>query len=539
MNNLNVKGKAKISIDASKWLGELSHNWNYIGYDEINYTYTPEGEEVFKKFMDFAERPYYVRAHHLLCTGNCHGVYKWGSTNAYIEDERGNPIYSWKIIDNIFDTYLKYNFKPFVEIGFMPQDLTNYGRDNYSEYRQSGWKYPPKDYKKWYDLIYNLVKHCIERYGYEEVKTWYWELWNESDIDYYWKGTLEDFCKLYDYTEAAIRTAMPDAKIGGPATARPGEWLDKFLDHCVNGINYLTGVRGTRLDFISFHAKGAGYSFDVHFRKQLPSIKRLINQVQIGLDVIEKYPSLKGLECVLSEVDPDGWAAGGRWDNPNMNFRNTEYYPSYVVTAFDKLTELADRYGRDLKLLTWAFMFRGERCFEGTRTFVTQGIDKPILNLFRMYSFLGDKKIYFESSMKKDPMLYSDDYGTNEGPEISGIATISGNKRIEVLIYCHHDDWDVDSEYEVEIEVSNIPFDSSKLVLTHYRLDKNHSNAYAEWVRQGRPDYPTEGQKKVIKSREGLELYEPKDKVLLFDGKFKKNIYLPVHGISLLLISEE
>ncbi len=538
-------GKAKIIVNADRWIKDLSHNWNYIGYDEINYTHTPEGEEVFKKFMDFMEDPYYIRAHHLLCTGNLHGTYKWGSTNVYMEDEDGRPIYNWDVIDRIFDTYLRYNCKPFVELGFMPQDLTSHSGNNYFEYHMDGWRYPPKDYSKWYELIYNLVKHCLERYGYEEIKSWYWELWNEPDIDYYWKGTIEDFCKLYDYTEAAVRSAFPDAKVGGPATTGPGkgsrssEWLDRFLDHCVNGVNYFTEKKGTRLDFISFHAKGAGYNFSTRYKKQLPSIKRLINQVQIGFDIIEKYPPIKGLECVLSEVDPDGWAAGGRFDNPNLNFRNTEYYPSYVVTAFNKLTELAEMYGIDLRLLSWAFMFRGERCFEGTRTFVTQGIDKPILNLFRMFSLLGNKKVYLESSMKKDQTKFEDDYGSKEEPEIFGTATVSGDKKIEILLYCHQDDWDFGGEYEVDIEVSGLPPSTSKVILTHYRLDEEHSNAYAEWVRQGRPDYPVEAQRRVIKSREGLELYEPISDVLVFNRTFKKKLFLPVHGISLLILSLE
>ena len=146
--------KVNIRVDASRWLGELPHNWNYIGYDEINYTYTPEGQELLAKFMTFQEKPYYVRPHHLLCTGNCHGFYKWGSTNAYLEDEAGNPRYDWTFVDLTFDTLLKYNCKPFVEIGFMPQDLVDpahyeVAKDNWTAqlYRSFGWACPPKDYQ--------------------------------------------------------------------------------------------------------------------------------------------------------------------------------------------------------------------------------------------------------------------------------------------------------------------------------------------------------------------------------------------------------
>jgi xylan 1,4-beta-xylosidase len=116
-----VLKRARIKVDAGEWLGNLSHNWTYIGYDEINYTYTPEGQELLAKFMAMQESPYYVRAHHLLCTGNCHGFYKWGSTNAYLEDDGGRPIYDWTFVDLIVDTILRYRCKPFVELGFMPQ----------------------------------------------------------------------------------------------------------------------------------------------------------------------------------------------------------------------------------------------------------------------------------------------------------------------------------------------------------------------------------------------------------------------------------
>ena len=234
----------KIRVDAGQWLGELPHNWNYIGYDEINYTYVPEGQALLAKFTAFQEKPYYVRAHHLLCTGNGHGYYKWGSTNAYLEDEAGNPIYDWSIVDLTFDTLLRHQCKPFVEIGFMPMHLADpahydvkqetWRQKNYQDY---GWACPPKDYQKWYDLIYNLVLHCVERYGVAEIKSWYWELWNEPDI-FYWRGTIEEFNKLYDYTAAAVKAACPEARVGGPGVTNPvigrksADYLDNFLDHC-------------------------------------------------------------------------------------------------------------------------------------------------------------------------------------------------------------------------------------------------------------------------------------------------------------------
>src|SRR5262245_64022599 len=118
-------------------------------------------------------------------------------------------------------------------------------------------------------------------------------------------------------------------------------------------------------------------------------------------------------------------------------------------------------------------MFVGERCFEGTRAFSTQGIDKPILNLFRLYARMGAQEIAFSSTGAKDPLAYADLWGSGETPDISGFATLSGNQRLEVLIYNHHDDWDAQGEYAIELEIANLPFDKDELVVQHQRIDQS------------------------------------------------------------------
>lgn len=535
--------RANVVVDARSWQGELDALWNFIGYDEINYTTTPEGKKTLQKFQDFAARPYHVRAHHLLCNGNCRSTPKWGSTNVYIEDKQGAPIYNFEVIDDIFDTYLDYNLKPFVELGFMPYDLADTGGEySYGDYRHGGWAYPPKDYDRWYDLIYKLVEHCKNRYGRREVTSWYWELWNEPDLDFYWQGSIEEYCKLYDYTAAAFKEVLPEGKIGGPATTGPTEgsqsarWLDEFLKHCLKGKNYYNGQTGSPLDYVSFHAKGGGFPKAIRPEDDLTSVKRLLSQIEYGLEIIGKYPELEGIYVNLSECDPDGWAAGGVGDNPQLNFRNTEYYPSYVLTAFKNLLDIAREYPGDIDALTWAFMFVGERCFEGTRSFTTRGIEKPILNLFKMFAKLGHKRLELSSSRSQNPREYADDYGLQEDPLIDGLASVSGDNKVQILLFCHHDDWTREGNYEINLEVKNLPFKKEKAKLTHYRLDADHSNAYREWLRQDAPDYPSRAQKEAIKRREGLELLEPETKVKLLDGKFKKTITLPVHGISMLII---
>jgi len=540
-----MNSNVSVNVDASKWLSKLEHTWNYVGYDECNYTHSPGGMELIKK-LGKLEKPYYLRTHHLLCTGICHGFYKWGSTNIYIEDENGNPIYNFEVIDKMCDIWLASNCKPFFEIGFMPMDLADMTgieleENRIAQYRRIGWNRPPKDYDKWYNLIKELMIHLVERYGEKELETWYFEMWNEPDIDY-WKGTHEEFCKLYDYTEAAIHDVMPKAYFGGPSTcgalsydSDAANFLRDFLIHTKSGKNYVTGETGTRLDFTSFHTKGGGYVFTTNPKlEKTPSIKRFLDQIRICGTIIKEC-GYGDLECVLSEADPDGWAAGGRFDNPAFDFRNNEYFASYVASSYKNLYDLGEEMGMDFRPLAWTFMFEGERCFEGTRSFTTQGIDKAVFNVLKMYSKLGYQLVELTSSEGKNPEKYEDLWGEGQGAEINGWATLTGTKSVEVLLYCHEDTWNTEDEYNIDFSVSNIPF-TGPYKVSHYRIDKNHSNPYTEWVRQGRPDYPTDCQYNAIKARDGLELLSPVQTVQPYDDKLKLEFDMPVKSVSLVVI---
>ena len=153
----------------------------------------------------------YIRMHGLLTDDM--GVYK--------EDAHGNPIYNWQYIDRLYDFLLSIDMKPFVELSFMPKDLASGSK---TVFWWKGNVTPPKSYDKWADLIRHLVTHFQERYGHDEVKTWYFEVWNEPDLhDGFWTGTREDYFKLYDVTAKAIKSVSPDYRVGGPATAM-GQW---------------------------------------------------------------------------------------------------------------------------------------------------------------------------------------------------------------------------------------------------------------------------------------------------------------------------
>src|SRR6266568_4843473 len=201
-----------IQVRADHTLAPLKPVWAYFGYDEPNYTYAPHGRELIGELAALGPVPVQIRAHNLLTTGDGTPALKWGSTNAYTEDASGHPVYDWKIVDRIFDTYLQAKAKPFVEIGFMPQALSSKPEPYHPTWIPGaanreysiGWSYPPKDYGKWGELVYQWVRHSVEKYGKEEVASWYWEVWNEPDISY-WHGTPEEYDKLYDFAADGVK----------------------------------------------------------------------------------------------------------------------------------------------------------------------------------------------------------------------------------------------------------------------------------------------------------------------------------------------
>src|SRR3954464_3700715 len=185
-----------IEVDAGQPIGELKPIWRFFGADEPNYAYMKDGKKLLGELGAIGSPQKYFRTHNLLCTGDGTPALKWGSTNVYTEDAQGRPVYDWTIVDRIFDTYRARGVKPYVEIGFMPEALSTQPQPYQHAFRpgsgalRTGWAYPPKDYGKWEELVYQWVRHCVERYGRAEVASWYFQTWNEPNLpQYYWGGT--------------------------------------------------------------------------------------------------------------------------------------------------------------------------------------------------------------------------------------------------------------------------------------------------------------------------------------------------------------
>ncbi|MDF2190472.1 beta-xylosidase [Paraflavitalea sp. CAU 1676] len=503
--------QVKVAFDQP--IGDMKPVWAWFGYDEPNYTYMKDGKKLLSELAALSPVPVYVRAHNLLTSGDGQAALKWGSTNAYTEDAQGNPVYNWRIVDSIFDTYVQRGMKPLAQIGFMPEALSvkpqpyrHYWKPG-QPYKEvfTGWAHPPKDYSKWGNLVYEWVKHCVERYGKKEVASWYWELWNEPNGNGYWQSTVEEYCKLYDYTADAVKRALPAARIGGPHVTGPSwnvseKFLRTFLEHVATGNNYVTGKKGTPIDFIAFHAKGAPRVVDGHVRM---GISNQLKDISKGFEIVANTPAVKDLPIVIGESDPEGCAACGMATNPENAYRNGTMYSSYTAASFARKYLLADHFKVNfLGAVSWSFEFEDQPWFYGFRDLATNGVDKPVLNIFRMFGMMKGKRVDVASN-RMYPLMSIRDSGVRKPTTDIGALAAYDKKLATVMLWNYHDD-DLDGKSEpVNLQLKGL---SAKTVtITQYTVDKKHSNSYEVWKQMGSPQQPTAAQIATLEKAGQLE----------------------------------
>jgi xylan 1,4-beta-xylosidase len=526
---------ATIRVNANQTIGPFKPIFSYFGYDEPNFTYTKNGRKLIGELADLSSSPVYIRTHFMLATGDGTPGLKWGSTNAYTEDAAGKPVYDWTIVDRILETYLQAHAKPFVEIGFMPKALSS-KPDPYQptwipgaanrDY-SIGWSYPPKDYDKWAELVYQWVRHSVEKYGPEEVSSWYWEVWNEPDISY-WHGTPEEYDKLYDYAAKAVKRALPSVKVGGPATTGPANpksaaYLKQFLEHC--------DKTGVPLDFITYHAKGRPSVSDGHVQM---GIQKNAEDVAKGLEIVTSFPKFQHLPIILSESDPEGCAACSARVYPQNAYRNGPLYPSYTAVMLDTIQKLADRSHANMEgMLTWAFEFENQPYFDGLRTLATNGIDKPVLNVFRMAGLMRGNRVVVESSSAAtvDSILQQ---GVRGNADINAFA-VRDEHKLSVMAFHYHDIDVVGPDAPIRLNAIGLP--SGRVLLRHYRIDQDHGNAYTVWKQLGSPQQPTAEQYEKLESSGQLQLLESPRWLWSKNGTLDINFNLPRQAVSLIELS--
>ena len=532
-----------VRVHADQPDGSLPPIWNYFGYDEPNYTYSPNGKKLLGELAAMSPVLVHIRAHNLLTTGDGSASLKWGSTNVYTEDAQGNAVYSWTILDRIFDTYLALRIKPLVQVGFMPEALSTHPRPYRHNFPQgtifTGWAYPPKDYQKWADVVYHFAAHLRDRYGEAETKTWLWEIWNEPDIDY-WKGTPEEYFRLYDFAAAAILRALPGASVGGPDTTGPAspkaaDFLRKFLEHCAHEHNFATDKIGSPLAFISFHPKGATEWREDHVQM---GVARQLASIEQGFKIVASFPEWQNTPVILGESDPEGCAACTARTHPQNGYRNGAQFASYTAEILNSIYDLS-RLGQIsfAGAVTWSFEFEDQPYFEGYRELATNGLDKPVLNAFRMFGLLGSERVKAESSaaISTDAVVRD---GVRGQPDINVIATRK-DREIEILIWNYHDADLPVGPAKIALSISGLPANVGKAQLEHFRIDSDHSNAFTAWKEMGSPQAPTPREYERLESGGQLQLLVSPSFLPIEQGAVQLQFTLPRQGLSLLRIHWE
>ncbi len=257
-----------IKIDATAAAHPFSHFWEQMfGSGRANLSMRESYRRDLRTVRDHTDFTY-VRFHAILDDEN--GVYD--------EDAHGSPVYNFSYVDQIYDGLLENHVKPFIELSFMPRKLAANLKPHPFWYKPL--PSPPKDPAKWSALVQAFTRHLVDRYGKSEVEQWYFEVWNEPNIDF-WDGDPQQatYFALYDESAKAIKSVDDKLRVGGPATAQAA-WVDAFIAHCKqNNIPF---------DFVSTHVYGNDTSLNV-FGKNLPierkdmvarSAKKVYDQVK-------------------------------------------------------------------------------------------------------------------------------------------------------------------------------------------------------------------------------------------------------------------
>ena len=409
----------------------------------------------------------YIRMHGLLTDDM--GVYK--------EDRGGNPRYNYMYIDALFDFLLSIDIKPFVELGFMPNDLAS------GEETIFWWKgnvTPPKDYDKWGALIKNLVQHFTERYGVEEVKTWYFEVWNEPNLSPgFWTGTQEEYFKLYKYSAIAIKNVNPEYRIGGPATAGAA-WEPEMIDFCVRN--------EIPIDFISTHAYGVNQGYLDEYGNSGTILAP--QEFAVSGDV------LRSKEEITNSVMPDLELHYTEWSasyTPRDPIHDSYHEASYVLQKLKQIGDAAQ--SMSYWVFTDIFEEAGPRFtpFHGGFGMLNiQGINKPVFYAYQFMNRLGDIELVNSDTAS---WVCKDTNGNIQALVWDFTISHPGDSINNQEYYIH--DLPTKPKGKLKISISEIPegIYSLEVYKTGYRCN----DAYSTYLSMGQPAQLSKVQVEQIK----------------------------------------
>jgi xylan 1,4-beta-xylosidase len=464
-----------------------------------------------------------------LCVGSCHAVMglreDWRSQlkqahdelgfqyvrfhgllddamSVYVKDQWSGVVrLSFFNVDSIFDFLLSIGMKPFIELGFMPEALAS-GTQTCFHYRANVT--PPADYAQWGGLIQSLTRHLVVRYGIDEVRTWFFEVWNEPNLPFFWAGTKEDYFKLYEHAARAIKSVDSRLRVGGPATS-VNAWIPDLIAFCQRS--------GSPLDFISTH----------HYPTDDPLWRNNALSWEDFMKVAGQYE-----RGVLFQMTAKARAEAGKlplyyteWNTSAMvpdPLHDESFSAAMVAKTIADADGLVDGYS------FWTFSDLFEEGGQHAAPFhggfglqTVHGVRKPNYRLFELLHQMGDQRLKVEG----EPTPPS---GVRSSVEALAVA---GENSLVVLVYNHDIPSAAIQEEDVCIHLKGI---KSRRPATLIRIDPEHANPKQAWLELGSPEYPSKDELAQIDraSQPGVGSIEPEPGEQ--DCTFRFTI--PPHGVA-------
>jgi xylan 1,4-beta-xylosidase len=257
-----------------------------------------------------------------------------------------------------------------------------------------------------------------------------------------------------------------------------------------------------------------------------------LRDIATGFKVVTSYPETKNLPLVIGESDPEGCAACGMATNPENAYRNGTMYSSYTAASFARKYALADSFRANfLGAVSWSFEFENQPWFYGFRDLATNGVDKPVLNVFRMFGMMEGNRVRVEGNRMVKLHYVQDSSVRGEQTDIGALAS-KDSKSVAVMIWNYHDDDIPGAAEPIALAIDNLP--AKSVTLTEYRIDADHSNSYEVWKKMGSPQNPTKEQITRLEKAGQLQMLGKPQKLPVKGGVLKTIISLPRQGVSLI-----
>jgi xylan 1,4-beta-xylosidase len=410
-------------------------------------------------------------------------------------------VYNFVNIDNIFDFLISIGMKPFVELGFMPSCLAS-GDKTCFHYNANIT--PPKDYAQWRHFIEAFTKHILERYGAEEVRSWYFEVWNEPNLFFFFDGTQEDYFKLYEHTARAIKAVDENLRVGGPATSI-NAWIPEMINYCEQN--------KVPLDFISTHHypsddplwKNSDMGLEEFFKK-MGHLKRTYERGILKRMTLKARKEAGDYPLIYTE-----------W-NTSAALEEAQHDESYAAALVAKA--LSDNDGLVEGYAFWTFTDIFEEMSQipgvfhggfGLQTY--NGVAKPTYRIFELFHHLGNERLSVES-------------GTSEDDTVEILATRSEDG-LRLIAYNHNVLDEKIKDENITITIENI--EAVKEVRIS-RIDEEYANPKKAWFEMEKPEYVNVQQ--LEKLHEASELIEENCEFeVLSNNSIRLSLNIPAHGV--------